>query len=68
VSEQQPRHFVKTEFVGTYEGEGIPDDKRSVTLRIEYRANDRTLRDEDVDEIHRPVVETLMQRFNAEIR
>ncbi len=68
ISEQPPRHFVKTEFVGTYEGEGIPDDKRSITIRIEYRADDRTLRDEEVDEIHRPVVESLKQKFNAEVR
>ena len=45
-------HFTGAHFVGTYEGEGIPDDKRSVTLRFEYRADDRTLRDEEVDEIH----------------
>ncbi len=68
VSEQQPRHFVKTEFVGTYEGEGIPDDKRSITIRIEYRADDRTLRDDEVDEIHWPVIETLKQKFDAEVR
>jgi phenylalanyl-tRNA synthetase beta chain len=68
VSSQQPRHFVTTELVGTYEGEGIADDKRSVTIRIEYRAPDRTLRDEEVDEIHWPVVESLKQKFDAEVR
>ena len=68
VSEHKPRNFVRTEFVGTYEGEGIPADKRSITIRIEYRADDRTLRDEEVDEIHWPVVESLKQKFNAEIR
>jgi len=68
VSEQQARHFVKTEFVGTYEGEGIPDDSHSITLRIEYRADDRTLRDEDVDEIHWPIVKNLQAKFNAEVR
>jgi phenylalanyl-tRNA synthetase beta chain len=68
VAEEQPRHFVQTEFVGTYEGEGIPDDKRSITLRLEYRSDDRTLRDEEVDEIHWPVIEALKQKFNAEIR
>jgi len=68
VAEHEPRNFVRTEFVGTYEGEGIPEDKRSITIRIEYRAEDRTLRDEEVDEIHWPVVESLKQRFNAEIR
>jgi phenylalanyl-tRNA synthetase beta chain len=68
VSEQKPRHFVKTEFVGTYEGEGIPDDKRSITIRIEYRADDGTLRDDEVDQIHWPVIEALKQKFDAEIR
>ncbi|HMG74042.1 MAG TPA: phenylalanine--tRNA ligase subunit beta [Pyrinomonadaceae bacterium] len=61
-------HFIGAHFVGTYEGEGIPDDKRSVTLRFEYRADDRTLRDEEVDEIHWQLVETLKAKFNAEVR
>lgn len=65
---QQPAHFVRSEFVGTYEGEGIPDDKRSLTFRLEYRADDRTLRDDEVDEIHWRVVEALKQQFNAEVR
>ncbi|HEX6189564.1 MAG TPA: phenylalanine--tRNA ligase subunit beta [Pyrinomonadaceae bacterium] len=65
---QRPAHFVRSEFVGTYEGEGIPDDKRSLTFRLEYRADDRTLRDDEVDEIHWRVVEALKQQFNAEVR
>jgi phenylalanyl-tRNA synthetase beta chain len=55
-------------FVGAYEGEGIPEGKRSVTLRFEYRADDRTLRDEEVDAIHWPLVKALQEKFTAEIR
>ncbi|HEY0350064.1 MAG TPA: hypothetical protein VGC60_18155, partial [Pyrinomonadaceae bacterium] len=61
-------YFVAVTFVGTYEGEGIADDKRSVTLRFEYRADDRTLRDEDVDQVHWPLVQSLQKNFSAEIR
>lgn len=68
IAGQRPAHFVRSEFVGTYEGEGIPDDKRSLTLRLGYRADDRTLRDDEVDEIHWRVVEALKQQFNAEVR
>ena len=68
IADHRPTHFVKSEFVGTYEGEGIPDDKRSVTFRLEYRADDRTLRDDEVDEIHWRVVEALKEKFNAEVR
>jgi len=56
------------EFVGTYDGEGIPEGKRSVTVRFEYRAPERTLRDEEVDELHWPLVEALKKKFGAEVR
>ncbi len=68
IAEQSAPHFIGSQFVGTYEGQGIPDDKRSVTLRLEYRAADRTLRDDEVDAIHWPVVEALKQKFKAELR
>lgn len=68
VMDQNASNFVSVTFVGTYEGEGIADDKCSVTLRFEYRADDRTMRDEEVDEIHWPLVETLKEKFNAEVR
>jgi phenylalanyl-tRNA synthetase beta chain len=67
-SEQKVESCVGAEFVGTYGGEGIPEGKRSVTLRFEYRAGDRTLRDEEVDEMHWPLVKALQQKFRAEVR
>ncbi len=66
--QQQANYFAGVSFVGTYEGEGIPDNKRSATLRFEYRADDRTLRDEEVDAVHWPVVEALKEKFGAEVR
>jgi phenylalanyl-tRNA synthetase beta chain len=68
IDEQDAPHFVGAQFVGTYEGEGIADDKRSVTVRLEYRAEDRTLRDNEVDEAHWPVVKALQEKFAAEVR
>jgi phenylalanyl-tRNA synthetase beta chain len=65
---QKANYFAGVTFVGTYEGEGIADNKRSVTLRFEYRASDRTLRDEEVDAVHWPIVEALKQNFGAEVR
>jgi phenylalanyl-tRNA synthetase beta chain len=68
VRDQGVEHFIGVKFVGAYEGKGIPDHKRSVTVRIEYRADDRTLRDDEVDEIHWRLVEGLKAKFNAEVR
>lgn len=67
-NDQENEQRIGAAFVGTYEGEGIPEDKRSVTLRFEYRAPDRTLRDEEVDEIHWPLVKMLQAKFDAEVR
>jgi phenylalanyl-tRNA synthetase beta chain len=66
--EQKVLHFIGAEFVGAYEGKGIADNKRSVTLRIEYRADERTLRDEEVDQIHWSLVKALQEKFGAEVR
>ena len=60
--------LVGVAFVGTYEGEGIPESKRSITLRFEYRADGQTMRDEEVDALHWPIVEALKQEFDAEVR
>ncbi len=65
---QSGPHFIAANFVGTYEGEGIADNKRSVTLRFEYRAPDRTLRDEEIDDVHWSIVKALQEKFKAEVR
>jgi phenylalanyl-tRNA synthetase beta chain len=54
--------------VDVYEGASLPEGKRSVTLRIEYRAMERTLRDEEVDEMHARLVQALEEKFGAEQR
>ena len=55
-----------TELVGTYEGANIPEGKRAVTLRIEYRADQRTLRDEEVEERQRGLIAFLIKKFGGE--
>jgi len=51
-----------------YEGERVPEGQRSVTLRLEYRSDDRTLRDEEVDELHSRIVNTLGEKFGAQLK
>jgi phenylalanyl-tRNA synthetase beta chain len=53
--------------VGTYEGKSIPEDQRSVTLRIEYRSEEGTLRDDEVEERHRMLIDSLLIKFNAKL-
>ena len=53
--------------VGTYEGSNIPEAKRAVTLRIEYRSDERTLRDEEVEERQRSLIDSLLRQYSAQL-
>ena len=68
INDQKIPDCNETTLVGTYEGANIPSDKRSVTVRIEYRSDERTLRDEEVEERHAQLTSTLLQKFSAEQR
>ena len=59
--------YAGAQLVGTYEGKTIPESKRAMTLRIEYRSDDRTLRDEEVEARHRGLIDSLLKKFSAEL-
>jgi phenylalanyl-tRNA synthetase beta chain len=59
--------YTGVRLVGVYEGANIPEDQRSITLRMEYRSDDRTLRDEEVEERHRRLVDSLLVKFSAKL-
>jgi phenylalanyl-tRNA synthetase, beta subunit, non-spirochete bacterial len=58
----------KVEFVDVYEGMGIPDDSRSVTIRLEYRSDERTLTENEVEEAHKQMLEKLAEQTGAKPR
>jgi len=68
VKEQQVGDCRSVKLVGTFEGGTIPPAKRSVTLRLEYRSDERTLRDEDVEEYHSRLTSRLLETFAAQQR
>jgi phenylalanyl-tRNA synthetase beta chain len=51
--------------VGVYLGANIPEGRRSITLRLEYRSDERTLRDDEVEEMHRRLVAAVAQELGA---
>ncbi|HJR06580.1 MAG TPA: phenylalanine--tRNA ligase subunit beta [Pyrinomonadaceae bacterium] len=61
-------HVRRVALVYVYEGERVAEGQRSVTLRLEYRADDRTLRDEEVDELHARIVGALEEKFGAQLK
>jgi phenylalanyl-tRNA synthetase beta chain len=67
VESERIADYAGVSLVGVYEGENIPTDQRSVTLRLEYRSEERTLRDEEIEERHRGLIDSLMNKFNAKL-
>ncbi len=56
------------QFVDVYEGKGMADDERSITVRLEYRSDAKTLLDEEVDSVHSEILKNLEEHFDAKLR
>lgn len=51
-----------------YRGGQIPTSKKSLAYSLFYQATDRTLTDQEVQEIHQKIIAALKEKFQAEIR
>jgi phenylalanyl-tRNA synthetase beta chain len=51
-----------------YVGAPIPNGKKSLAYRVSYRADDRTLTDSEVNDLHQKLVDQLGKTFGAERR
>ncbi|OGY41765.1 MAG: phenylalanine--tRNA ligase subunit beta [Candidatus Buchananbacteria bacterium RBG_13_36_9] len=58
----------KVTIFDVYQGKGIPEDKKSIAFRIEYRSDDKTLTMAEVQIIQQEVLKTLEEKFKAQIR
>jgi phenylalanyl-tRNA synthetase beta chain len=52
----------------SYRGGNLPKGKKSLAFSIRYRSEERTLTDDEVDEIHNGILEHLREKTGAEIR
>jgi len=59
--------LTNTEIFDVYEGKNIPEGKRSIAYSLSFGANDRTLTDEEINNIMKKVIESL-QKIGAELR
>ena len=51
-----------------YEGENIPKDKKSVAINVTLQAIDKTLSENDLDEISKKIIDTVSKKTGATIR
>lgn len=52
-------------FVDIFESKDMEENKRSLTIRLEYRSDERTLLDEEVTEVHQSILESLSKTLGA---
>lgn len=51
-----------------YRGPSLPEDRKSVTLNLLFRAPDRTLTQQELSEVRQRIVDGLSAKFGAELR
>jgi phenylalanyl-tRNA synthetase beta chain len=51
-----------------YQGGNIGEGKKSVAFNVRYRSPDRTLTDEEVESLHRSLVEYIMEKTAGQLR
>jgi phenylalanyl-tRNA synthetase beta chain len=51
--------------IDLYTGEPIPEGKKSLSFRITYRDQEKTLKDKDVNKVHTRITEMLLAQFDA---
>ena len=51
-----------------YEGQGIPDGKKSLAFHIVYQADDRTLTSKEIDSMHDNIMKVVEENLQWEVR
>jgi phenylalanyl-tRNA synthetase beta chain len=62
------RRMEELALLDVYRGKQLGNGKKSIAFRVVYRAEDRTLADEDVKEPHDSFVQMLCKELRAEVR
>lgn len=58
----------KVELIDLYEGDKLPDGKKSLTYSIDYGRDERTLTEEEVENAHSRIKQALTDKFRVSFR
>ena len=51
-----------------YEGDNIPNDKKSIAINVTIQSNEKTLNDIDLENINKLIIKTVENKTGAKIR
>ncbi|MBI5213172.1 MAG: phenylalanine--tRNA ligase subunit beta, partial [Nitrospirae bacterium] len=57
-----------THIFDVYQGKNIPEGKKSIAFNVRYRAAGRTLKDEEVDALHKSLVDYILDKTKGQLR
>jgi phenylalanyl-tRNA synthetase beta chain len=58
----------RIELFDVYSGKGVEDGQKSLAIHLEFRADDRTLKSKEVDEVMNKVIKMIETDFSASVR
>jgi phenylalanyl-tRNA synthetase beta chain len=56
------------EFVDVYEGKGMAANERSITIRLVYRSDERTLVEDEVERVHSQILASIEDELKIKQR
>ncbi len=65
---ERPRLVESASLFDLYEGDQVPEGKRSLAFAVRYRAADRTLTEKDVAKARASIVKQLARELGASLR
>ena len=51
-----------------YQGENIPEDKKSIAINVSIQSNEKTLNEQDLDLLNKSIIELVEKKTGAKIR
>ena len=68
IRESAPAELTRVDLFDIYSGQGIGSGRKSLAYSLTYRSLDRTLTDEEANELHESVKRKIVSELKAEIR
>jgi len=62
------KYLKRVELFDIYFGKEIPEGKKSVAFRVTYQALQKTLKDKEVDKIHKQLASFVIKEGNIQLR
>lgn len=58
----------KVSIFDIYEGENLPEDKKSIAYRLHYQDPNKTLQDKEVEQSYHHIIQSINKQFHAYVR